>query len=205
VIVLAFDCALEALSVAIVDQRQVLAETVEPPARDQAERLMPAIEATRLAAGLAWTAIDRLAVTTGPGGFTGVRVGIAAARGLALATGKPAIGLTTFAALAAGAPASTAVAVALEAGRGEIYLQCFDGERRPLTQPAVVRPEAAVLPAGCVPIGPASRLLGGTGEPRRVDAATLARLALAAVPSQSPPAPFYLRAPAVTWSAAHHG
>ena len=72
-----------------------------PMMRGHAEALMPMIAAVMSAAGMEFAALDRIAVTVGPGSFTGLRVGVAAARGIALAAGKPAVGLTTLAALAA--------------------------------------------------------------------------------------------------------
>src|SRR5262245_31897250 len=101
--VLAIDTALEACSVAVLDTERADLGGHEslPMQRGHAEALMPLIARVLDRAQLDFSAIDRLAVTTGPGSFTGLRVGIAAARGIALAAGKPAIGLTTLAAFAA--------------------------------------------------------------------------------------------------------
>ena len=101
--VLAIDTALEACSVAVFDTAHADARAQEtlPMQRGHAEALMPMIERMLERAKIDAADLDRIAVTTGPGSFTGLRVGIAAARGIALASGKPAIGLTTLAAFAA--------------------------------------------------------------------------------------------------------
>jgi tRNA threonylcarbamoyladenosine biosynthesis protein TsaB len=134
--VLAFDCCLRRVSVTVLRDGRAFTHDEAAEQGGQAERLMPMIEAARADAGLAWADIARIAVTCGPGGFTSVRVGIAAARALALALRIPAVGETTLAALAATAlagtdsgrdpaPAGRIVAV-IEAGKGGIYQQAFD-------------------------------------------------------------------------------
>ena len=99
--ILAIDTALEACAAAVLDTAQgiVLARESIAMTRGHAEALMPLIERVMVKSDGGFAALDRIAVTVGPGSFTGLRVGIAAARGLALAAGKPAIGLTTLAAL----------------------------------------------------------------------------------------------------------
>src|SRR5499433_4052911 len=101
--VLAIDTALEACSVAVrhTAHADVRVQESLPMQRGHAEALMPLIERMLSRAQLEVSALDRIAVTTGPGSFTGLRVGIAAARGIALAAGKQAIGLSTLAAFAA--------------------------------------------------------------------------------------------------------
>jgi tRNA threonylcarbamoyladenosine biosynthesis protein TsaB len=96
--VLAIDTALEACSAAVLDTEGKLVVRSLPMARGHAEALMPLIAETMSAAGTEFADLDRIAVTIGPGSFTGVRVGVAAARGIALAADKPAVGLTTLAA-----------------------------------------------------------------------------------------------------------
>src|SRR5262245_23973062 len=102
--VLAFDTCLGAVSAAVCRLEpaglHVLAETYEARTTGHAERLMPIVEQTLARSSVALADIDRLAVSVGPGSFTGVRVGVAAARALALATGKPAVGVTSLAAIA---------------------------------------------------------------------------------------------------------
>ncbi|MGE5149458.1 MAG: tRNA (adenosine(37)-N6)-threonylcarbamoyltransferase complex dimerization subunit type 1 TsaB [Rhodospirillaceae bacterium] len=109
--VLAFDCAISGLAVAVVRDGAALAEWREE-GRGQAATLLPAIAATLEQAQVDRRALALIAVTVGPGSFTGVRVGLAAARGLALALGVPLAGITTTAALLAAAPADDRVAVA---------------------------------------------------------------------------------------------
>src|SRR5512142_2866213 len=125
--VLAIDTALEACSVALLDTDRSgvrLNESV-PMQRGHAEALMPLVARVLDRAQLDFVvALDRIAVTTGPGSFTGLRVGIAAARGIALAAGKPAIGLTTRAAFAApfiAADDTLPVVVAIDARHDHVY------------------------------------------------------------------------------------
>src|SRR2546430_11003896 len=101
--VLAIDTALGACAAAVLDARlgEILASESRPMLRGHAEAIMPLIARVMDAAFVDFALLDRIAVTVGPGSFTGLRVGIAAARGIALAAGKPAIGLSTLSALAA--------------------------------------------------------------------------------------------------------
>src|SRR5262245_10703152 len=101
--VLAIDTALAACSAAVFDSEHVtiVASETLSMTRGHAEALMPLIARVVDRAGIDFAALDRIAVTVGPGSFTGLRVGIAAARGIALATGKPAVGLSTLASFAA--------------------------------------------------------------------------------------------------------
>src|SRR5512142_1321879 len=124
--VLAIDTALESCSVAVLDTEHVDKGAHEslPMQRGHAEALMPLIARVLGRAKLDFSVIDRIAVTTGPGSFTGLRVGIAAARGIALATGKPAIGLSTLAAFAApyiAADDTLPVVVAIDARHDHVY------------------------------------------------------------------------------------
>ena len=109
--VLAFDCAVSGLAVAVVRDGVGLAERREE-GRDQAATLLPAIAATLQEAGVDRRTLSLIAVTVGPGSFTGVRVGLAAARGLAVALDVPLAGITTTAALLAAAPNDDRLAVA---------------------------------------------------------------------------------------------
>src|SRR5215475_1056135 len=102
-LILAIDTALDACAAAVLDTEagDVAAQESLSMKRGHAEALMPLIARVMQSASLSFAALDRIAVTTGPGSFTGLRVGISAARGLALAAGKPAVGLTTLSAYAA--------------------------------------------------------------------------------------------------------
>src|SRR5436305_8407122 len=102
-LILAIDTALDACAAAVLDTdaNRILAHESQPMKRGHAEALMPLIARVMKTSGIAFTSLDRIAVTTGPGSFTGLRVGLSAARGIALAAAKPAAGLTTLTAHAA--------------------------------------------------------------------------------------------------------
>ena len=166
-------------------------------ALDQAERLMPMLEEMLADAGVAWNDLGALGVGTGPGNFTGVRIAVAAARGLSLGLGVPAIGVTVFEAMAWGHDAAL---VARDARLGQVYLQAFGPAAfGPLLQPL----DAAVppLPPGTPVIGDfaedlAGRLGGLATLPRLPLAESIARVALSRLGQDNPrPAPLYLRAP----------
>src|SRR6478672_657307 len=110
-VVLAFDCAVTGLTVAVVRDGRPLASH-RAAGRDQAVTLLPAIASVLDQASVARKALSLIAVTVGPGSFTGVRVGLAAARGLAVALAVPLAGITTTAALLAAAPDDDRVPVA---------------------------------------------------------------------------------------------
>src|ERR1700688_3114564 len=138
--VLAIDTALETCSAAVLDTEQgaVTAHESLPMVRGHAEALIPLIARVLEKAGLDFAMLDRIAVTTGPGSFTGLRVGIAAARGIALATGKPAVGLSTLAAYAApfiAADDTLPVVSAIDARHDHVYLQVFGPGGRTLVAP----------------------------------------------------------------------
>ena len=125
--VLAIDTALEACSVAVFDTAHADARAQEtlPMQRGHAEILMPLIARMLDRAELEAADLDRIAVTTGPGSFTGLRVGIAAAQGLAFGTSRPIVGISALDALGVagleGREGSTVVGVWMEAGRGEVF------------------------------------------------------------------------------------
>ena len=212
--VLAIDTALEACSVAVLDTSradQRVHESV-PMQRGHAEALMPLVARVLERAQIDFTALDRIAVTTGPGSFTGLRVGIAAARGIALATGKPAIGLTTLAAFAApfiAADDTLPVVVAIDARHDHVYLQVFGPGGRTVVAPRVapLREALRVSTSGAPRITgtAASRLaaLWPSGEraPSAVEQRAapqiewVARLGAAATDTGTSPKPLYLRAP----------
>ncbi len=214
--VLAFDCAGRGCAAAVVADGRVLAQRSQPMERGQAAALLPMIEAVLDAAAIGWPALDLIAVTVGPGGFTGVRIGLAAARGLALARALPLIGVTSFAAVAASVPvrrrAGRTLAVALDSKRAEIYLQCFTGDGATWGAGELVAldavdariPGGPVLLAGDAAERVAPFLFGRAAlvpETAIVDPVAVARLGLAAwQPGRRPPLPqpLYLRAPDTT-------
>src|ERR1700743_343581 len=107
--ILAVDTALGACSVAVLDGEKILFHHFEEMARGHAEALPPMVQAAM--AGIAFESLDRLAVTTGPGTFTGQRVGLAFMRGLRVALKKPLIGITTLEAMAAATGARRAASI----------------------------------------------------------------------------------------------
>jgi tRNA threonylcarbamoyladenosine biosynthesis protein TsaB len=180
--------------------------------RGHAEALMPLIARVMIRAGIEFGDLDRIAVTTGPGSFTGLRVGISAARGIALAAGKSVIGLSTLAGFAAPLIAdddSTQVVAAIDARHDHIYLQVFGVNGRTLVGPrtATVRDAArAAMTAPARIIGSAAKKLAaawpkGAEPPLLVeqlgapDIDWIARLGAAAAEAHGPPKPLYLRAP----------
>ena len=212
--VLAIDTALEACSAAVLDTEQggISARESLPMVRGHAEALLPLIARVMDSAGLEFAALDRIAVTTGPGSFTGLRVGIAAARGIALAAGKSAVGLSTLAAYAApliAADDSVPVVAVIDARHDHVYLQVFGPGGRTVVTPRIASLREALRAAATG----APRLIGTAAEmlaaawpadqraPRLVDARRapdvdwVARLGAAATDTGVPPKPLYLRAP----------
>src|SRR4030081_1638177 len=140
--VLAIDTALEACSAAVFDSDRggITASESVAMARGHAEAVMPLLARVMDVAEIEFAHLDRIAVTTGPGSFTGLRVGIAAARGIALAAGKPAVGLSTLSAFAApqmSAGDRAPVVAAIDARHDNIYLQVFDPGGRTLAAPRI--------------------------------------------------------------------
>ncbi|PYF09373.1 tRNA threonylcarbamoyl adenosine modification protein YeaZ [Rhodobacter viridis] len=189
-LVLGFDTSAAHCAAALVRGDAVLATRVEDMAKGQAERLMPLLEELLAEAGLGWKDLDALGVGTGPGNFTGVRISVAAARGLALGLQIPAIGVSIFEALAHDTPRP--VAVALDARRDEAYAQLFTatGAAAPSLTPAAALAETL---AGVPVIGlalPRSAPL----SPRHPLAEAVALVAATKLGTDQPrPAPLYLR------------
>src|SRR5215213_11002865 len=160
-LVLAIDTALGACSAAVFDTiaGRIIASETLVMARGHAEAVMPLVARVMDDAAMDFAALDRIAVTTGPGSFTGLRVGIAAARGIALAAAKPAVGLTTLAAYAAPHIAhddKTAIAVAIDARHQHVYLQIFGPGGRTLVAPRI----ASVAEAARAAANGAVRIVG---------------------------------------------
>jgi len=218
---LALDTASAACSVALWRDQAVVARRFEAMLRGHAAALMPMIGAVLAEAGCGFDDLDAIAVTVGPGAFTGLRIGLAAARGMALAADLPLIGVTTLEAVAHGVPSSRvggdSLLAALDSKRDDIYVQPFDAALAPLAPPAALMPAAiAAALAASVPPGrlgvvgdAAERALAAIAgdpafRPRLLDAPPLpdaavvarlaaARLDLAVRPGAEAPAPLYLR------------
>lgn len=214
--VLGFDCAGGACSAAVLVADGIVSRRFAVMERGQAEALLPMIAAVLGQARLKPGDLDLIAVTTGPGSFTGLRVALATARGLGLATGVPVAGVTCFDAVAAAVDPATLEAatlvVALESRRAELFLQCFAPTLR---EPALVAADdwAGFLPKGKLLLAgdgaprlaagmanPAHRLVPGPGLS---DAADVARIAARRwrVGECPPPRALYLRAPDTTLAA----
>ena len=126
---LGFDTATPACSAALWAHGEVTDYRRIKTGGRHAEALVPMLREVVAEGGIPLTAVDRFAVTVGPGSFTGIRIGLATARGLALALDRPLIGLSTLEVVAAGVPAAERdgpVLAALDAGRGRLYVQLFD-------------------------------------------------------------------------------
>lgn len=148
--ILAFDTSMSACSVAVWDNDHVLAETIDPTVHGQVEKLLPAIEKTMDNCATQYSDFDRIAVTVGPGSFTGVRVGLATARGLGAATGLPVIGIRTTEVMAVQAREQQRqpIAVAVDARRAEVYLHLFQANGEQVEDPVCVLPEEAAARLG---------------------------------------------------------
>lgn len=222
--VLGLDTATSGCSAALWDDGAVTVRRREPMARGQAEALVPLAQAALAEAGCAFDALDRIAVTVGPGAFTGLRIALAAARGFALAAGLPVVGVTSFDAVAHGLPEGErdgrALLVAVDSRRTEPFLQLFHPDLTPFGEPAMLDPAAVPgwldgLLAGGAGTGAAPLLVAGDGAaalrpllegradirfaagPGMPDAAVVAALGArreVGLPAQ----PFYLRPPDVS-------
>ena len=206
--VLALDTALEACSVAVLRDGEPPVMRREGMARGHQERLAPMVAETMAEARLAFAALDRIAVTVGPGSFTGLRVGLAFAKALSLALDIPCIGVGTLEALAASTPgwaAEPLFLAVLDARRAHVYLQAF-AHGAPLTEPANLSIAEALALSEQLGGGPWTPKAGSgaallapqappAGAPIQVDPIALARLAAARPAHLGRPHPVYLRAP----------
>jgi len=182
---LAFDTSAAHCAAALLLPSGVI-QRLEPMEKGQAERLIPLLEEVLAEGGIGWADLKALAVGTGPGNFTGVRIAVAAARGLALGLGVPAVGVTRLEALAHGLPRP--LTVMEDARRGEVYVQDFTdtgpGPARLATADSVAPlPNVTGSAAGPTALPPAMPL-----------AEAIAHIAATRADTPQPrPAPFYLR------------
>ncbi len=213
-LILAIDTALDACAAAVVDTHggKVIAQESQAMKRGHAEALMPLIVRVMKASGVAFTALDRIAATTGPGSFTGLRVGLSAARGIALAAAKPVVGITTLTAYAAPLVSESGehpIIAAIDARHDHVYLQVVSGNGGALVTPRVA-PIAEALEASRFGaphlVGNAAQIIADrwpadAQPPVKVDPQPapdivwVAWLAAAVDPKVATPRPFYLRAP----------
>jgi tRNA threonylcarbamoyladenosine biosynthesis protein TsaB len=157
-LLLAVETATAAPSVAIWCGGELLGERAAEPGRATAEGLLPALDALLGEVGVALAAVAGFAVAIGPGSFTGLRIGVATVKGLAFGTARPAVAVSTLAAIARHARGPEPVAAVLDARRGEVYAAGFDrGARAPWLAEAVIPIEelAARLPPGTRVVGEA--------------------------------------------------
>lgn len=166
---LAIDTATDACSVAVLAEDAVAAHRSALMARGHAEALMPMVVETLAAAGLGFADLGAVGVTVGPGAFTGLRIGLSAARGISLAAGIPVLGATTLEVLAHGVPeaerAGASIVAVIESKRADLYVQAFGADLGPLGEPAALMPDdlAQALPDGRL-------VLAGDGAARASEA-----------------------------------
>jgi N6-L-threonylcarbamoyladenine synthase/tRNA threonylcarbamoyladenosine biosynthesis protein TsaB len=215
-LILAIDTALDHCAAAVLDtdSAAMRAQDTLPMKRGHAEALMPLLARVMQQSGVGFSDLDRIAVTTGPGSFTGLRVGLSAARGLALAAHKPVVGVTTLSAYAAPVVSedrASPVISAIDARHDHVYYQVVSGSGEELVAPQVAAIDDVLAAARFgAPhlVGNAAAILAGrwpghAAAPVAVDTeagpdiAWVAWLGAAADPAHAPARPFYLRAPDV--------
>ena len=202
-LVIAVDTCLAACSVAVTEGDRVLASRSEPMLRGHQERLASMVSEV-VAATIPLNKLDRIGVTVGPGSFTGLRVGLAFAKGLGLALDRPVAGVGALEALAVSAGSAGFVVAAIDARRAQLYLQVFAGGEALMAPDAVTVADATARMAELYRGGPATLLGSGASLlegviPEAVvltrsapDPAVVARLAQQSTASARP---LYLRAP----------
>ncbi len=212
--ILAIDTSCGAAAAAVVESGRMepLAVVSRAMLRGHAEALAPMVEEVlgSIQGGVA--SLDRIAVTTGPGSFTGIRVGLALARAMGLALGIPVVGVSTLAAFAAqllSKPRQGVIAAAIDARHGSAYFQLFESSGRPLGLPRCDSLRECVRQIGDGPAllaGDAAALLAveahRAGLPYDLESATdtpdivaVARMGLALDPAANPARPLYVKPP----------
>ena len=210
--ILSIDTCLGASSVAVLDGERVLAARSEPMTRGHQERIGVLAREAAAEAGVAFADLTRIGVTVGPGSFTGLRVGLAFAKGLATALSIPCVGVTTLEAMAYGVEGF--VAAVLDARMEQVYIQVFADGAALMAPDALGLGEAAARLAELYSGGPATLVgsgaplladvLGGAKllTPAAPDPVAIARLAASRPAPTHSPRPLYLRAPYATLPAA---
>lgn len=177
-LVLGFDTSAAHCAAALLRGGNIVAEALEPMTRGQAERLMPLLEEVLTAAGVTWADLDAIGVGVGPGNFTGIRIAVSAARGLALGLEIPAIGVDGFEARAA-----VGSLPAIPAPRDQVYAALPDQAPRLMPRQEA---EDAARGAGLT-FAPEASPAGMAAAIARIAAARMGEVT-------APPAPLYLRA-----------
>ena len=212
--VLAIDTALGACSACILQagEAEPLAFETIPMERGHAETLLPLIDRVASHVDGGFDSLDRVAVTVGPGSYTGLRVGIAAARGIGLAAGIPVVGVATLSAYLAPLMATERrglLTAAIDAKHGHIYIQAVAAGGRTIVQPSLLGYRDALRLLGSGPLliaGSAAAVLAAEARAQGTEAivrdispapdiAWVARLGALADPNQALPKPLYLREP----------
>ena len=194
-LVLGFDTSAAHCAAVLLRGDRVLAERHEEMGKGQAERLMPMLDDVLAEGGADWAALDRIGVGIGPGNFTGIRLSVSAARGLALALKIPAVGVSVLDALALGAEGP--LVACLDARRGKVFLQAHGrGDSAPVMADLEDLPDGlGGLP--CVGSGAeavAARIGGTVQAARFTPASAIARIAaIRSLDGLERPAPLYLR------------
>jgi len=215
--ILAIDTALGACSACVLDAGAPEPVAIEQTAmeRGHAEALMPMIERVMAKVEGGFSSLDRVAVTIGPGSYTGLRVGISAARAIALAAGIPAIGISTLAASAApfiGREGGRVVAAAVDAKHGQVWFQAMNAQGKQLVSVRQVNHRDAARAIGAGPVslvGSAALAVANEAwaigldalvvdDAKAPDVTWVARLGMIADPESAPPRPLYLKAPETT-------
>lgn len=173
-IVLAFDTSGPHVTAAVLHDEKVIAQQHEDMARGQAERLIPLLEEVLASTSLTWRDLARIGVGIGPGNFTGIRISVSAARGLALALEIPAIGVSLFQTTQA---LSNCAKIGVPAPRDQLYFLDHDKMQEPIITPSDQALACAL----------------SSEHPAQDHVATIARMAIAAAPQVDPPAPLYVR------------
>jgi tRNA threonylcarbamoyladenosine biosynthesis protein TsaB len=213
--VLAIDTALANCAAAVLDdgtERPCVVESSEEIGRGHAERLMDMIGDVMAESGTVFADLDRIIVTTGPGSFTGLRVGLSVAKGFGLVLEKPVVGVTTLASIArpfAGRSGGSALFVALDGKGDEVYGQLFDADGAPASEAGVQKiadlqeglPEPVCFAGSAAyriaeALGRAENtVLSGAAYP---EIAEVARLGMETDPKSAVASPLYLRPPDAT-------
>lgn len=212
--ILAVDTALGLCSAIVIDTitDQVISRESLPMDRGHAEALMPLIDRVMTEVPGGFSSLGRIATTVGPGSFTGLRVGLSAARAMALATSLPLVGITTLSAYAApflDGGGERSVASVIDARHQHVYLQISAADGRILVPPCIIahaEAEALILSENARVVGSAPSLFADLAQNSRSsvvcevdqpgpDSAWVARLAAFANPDEALPVPLYLRPP----------